>query len=59
MAKKVIKQKTKSAGGLFIPAGVLIGLGFGFLYNNIPAGLFLGLGLGFIAFAIFEILRKN
>ncbi len=38
--------------GVAIPAGVLIGLGVGFLINNIPAGLFLGLGGGFLVMMI-------
>jgi hypothetical protein len=60
MAKQ--KSKIKPEGGsegLFIPAGVLLGMGAGFLYNNIPAGLFIGLGLGFIVFAILRVIRKK
>ncbi|MFC1902344.1 hypothetical protein ACFLX3_05425 [Chloroflexota bacterium] len=38
--------------GVAIPAGVLIGLGVGFLINNVPAGLFLGLGGGFLVMMI-------
>jgi hypothetical protein len=44
-------QKDKAAG-LFIPAGLLIGLGLGFFFGNIPAFLFLGLGIGFLFFAM-------
>ncbi len=46
-------------GALFIPAGVLTGMGIGFLIGNIPGGLFTGLGIGFALFAIAEILRKK
>lgn len=49
------KGEYDSEGALFIPAGVLGGLGFGFVFNNIPAGLFLGLGLGFALFALVEL----
>lgn len=52
--KKEIKEDD-SPGGLFIPAGVLGGLGFGFLFNELVAGLFIGLGVGFTLFAIYEI----
>ena len=38
--------------GVAIPAGVLTGLGVGFLINNISAGLFLGLGGGFLIMMI-------
>jgi hypothetical protein len=50
------EKKDKSPGALFIPAGVLTGMGLGFLFENLPAGLFLGLGIGFIFFAITEII---
>lgn len=58
--KKVDKKKKQEddAEGFFIPAGVLLGIGFGFLYGNVPAGLFIGLGLGFVAFAISNIILK-
>ncbi len=56
--KKEISEDDDSPGGLFIPAGVLAGLGFGFLYNEIVAGLFIGLGIGFLLFATYEILRS-
>ena len=48
-----------SPGGLFIPAGVLTGLGLGFLLNDLVAWLFIGLGVGFALFAIYEIIRAN
>jgi len=38
--------------GVAIPAGVLIGMGIGFLIDNIAAGLFLGLGGGFLVMFI-------
>ena len=38
--------------GVAIPAGVLIGMGIGFLIDNVPAGLFLGLGGGFLVMFI-------
>ncbi|VVB77597.1 Uncharacterised protein [uncultured archaeon] len=60
MAKKETRnEKKKSPGGLFVPAGVLIGLGLGFLMNNVTAYLFLGLGAGFLVWAIYEIARKK
>jgi hypothetical protein len=53
------KNKKDNPEALFIPAGVLTGMGFGFLYNNLVAGLFIGLGAGFIMFAILSFVRKN
>jgi len=55
----VAKKKMDNPAGLFIPAGVLSGMGIGFLIDNIPAGLFLGLGAGFIAFAVVSIVKKK
>ena len=51
MAKEDKKTK-KSNAGLAIPAGIFIGMGIGFLFDNIPAGLFLGLGCGFLVLLI-------
>jgi len=45
-------RKRDNPGGLFIPAGLLTGMGIGFIFDNIPAGMFVGLGLGFVVFAI-------
>lgn len=51
-------KKEKDAAGLFIPGGLLLGMGIGFLVGNIAAGMFVGLGLGFIAFAIVSTSKK-
>lgn len=45
-------------GALFIPAGLFLGLGSGFVWNNIPAGLMIGLGLGFLGYAIVAAVKK-
>jgi hypothetical protein len=55
--KKEEKKKTKDPEALFIPAGVLLGMGFGFLYNDLVAGLFIGLGIGFLVFAIISVIK--
>ncbi len=46
------QKKHWNITGVAIPAGVLIGLGIGFLVDNIPAGIFLGLGSGFLIMMI-------
>lgn len=46
-------------GGLFIPGGLLTGMGVGFLVDNIAAGMFIGLGLGFILFAVSLFVRPG
>ena len=42
------QKKNWGITGVAIPAGLLIGLGVGFITGNIAAGLFLGLGGGFL-----------
>lgn len=54
--KKEVRRK--SVAGLAIPAGIFIGMGFGFLYENISAGLFIGLGFGFLLFLIILLMGK-
>ena len=41
------EKKQWSITGVAIPAGVLIGLGIGFLVDNIVPGILIGLGIGF------------
>lgn len=52
-------KKDDDPEALFIPAGVLTGMGFGFLFGNIVAGLFLGLGFGFIVFAFLAVMKRS
>lgn len=47
-----MKNKKEERSGLFIPAGLFLGLGFGFLLGNLVAWLFIGLAAGFIGMAI-------
>jgi len=41
-----------SISGLFIPAGLFIGMGVGWAMGHFVQGLFIGLGAGFLAMAI-------
>jgi hypothetical protein len=38
--------------GVAIPAGLFVGMGIGFLVDNIAAGIFIGLGSGFLIMLI-------
>ena len=64
MAKKktvLISKKTedkKEGGALFIPAGLFLGFGYGFMTGNIPAGLFGGMGLGFLLYGLVTVFKK-
>lgn len=51
--------KEDKPGALFIPGGVLLGMGVGFAVGNLPAGLFIGLGLGFFLFAFSLLMDKG
>lgn len=60
--KKQVSKKEKhkeEMGGLFIPAGLFVGMGLGFLFNQLVAGMFIGLGVGFLFFAIASLFSKK
>lgn len=48
-------MKKDSPSGVFVPAGLLIGMGVGFLTGYFLAGLFIGLGSGLLVMAIVEL----
>ena len=52
-------DKKDNPGGLFIPAGVLTGMGVGFLTENLLAGMFIGLGVGFALFAVISVIKDQ
>jgi len=45
-------KKKKNVGGLFVPAGLFIGMGIGWALGFLVQGLFIGLGAGFLVFAV-------
>ena len=57
MKKKAKKQKEDNSG-LFIPAGLFIGMGIGFMTGNLVSWLFIGLGAGFVGMGIARALKK-
>ena len=50
-------KKDKGISGLAIPAGLFIGMGVGFLIDELVAGLFIGLGVGFLIMLIVRAMR--
>jgi hypothetical protein len=52
MQSEESKKSRKGVSGLAIPAGIFIGLGIGFLIDNLVSGLLLGLGGGFLVMLI-------
>ncbi|MCK5234342.1 MAG: hypothetical protein KAJ88_00730 [Candidatus Aenigmarchaeota archaeon] len=57
--KKFKKQNDDDRSGLFIPAGLFIGMGIGFIIEQLIGGMFLGLGLGFLGMAITKTKKKQ
>jgi len=53
------KKKGDEKGALFIPAGLFVGMGLGFLYDKFVEGMFIGLGVGFLLFALVQALNKK
>lgn len=59
MAKEEKKSKWKTAGGLFIPAGLFIGMGIGWAMDHLIPGLFIGLGGGFLLYGIATLMARD
>ena len=61
MEEQEIKEKKDKGGvgGLFIPAGLFIGMGIGFLTDKLVAGMYIGLGIGFALFAISLLAKRK
>ncbi len=59
MAEEIMDSKRRGASGIFIPAGLLIGMGVGFATDNLVPGLFIGLGAGFLLFALVMVLMRD
>ncbi len=58
-AKKSAEKREENNGALFIPAGILTGIGVGFALNNIAAGTMIGLGVGFTIFALISVVTRK
>jgi hypothetical protein len=46
--------KKENSRGILIPAGIFLGMGIGFLTDNLVAWMFIGMGAGFAAFFWFS-----
>jgi hypothetical protein len=49
-------KKRKGVTGLAIVAGLFIGMGVGFLVDQVTAGLFIGLGSGFLGMIVLRLI---
>jgi len=61
MDEQEVKERKDKRGitALFIPGGLFIGMGIGFLTGNLVPGMYIGLGSGFVLFVISFLLIKK
>lgn len=52
-------KKKEDKSGLFIPAGLFLGMGLGFLLGNFIAWFFIGFAAGFVGMAIAKYSEKS
>ena len=45
-------KKRWEVSGVFVPAGLFIGMGLGLLFGHMVVGLFVGLGAGLLVMAL-------
>lgn len=50
--ENVQPKKGWEASGVLVPAGLLIGMGIGWVFGHLVAGLFIGLGAGLLLMAL-------
>ncbi|CAM3807181.1 hypothetical protein [Alkalicoccus chagannorensis] len=43
--------------GLFIPAGLFIGMGIGLVFDAPDVGLFIGMGVGFLLMPVYKLVQ--
>ncbi len=53
------KAHHHDSSGIFVPAGLFLGMGIGYLTNNFIAWLFIGLGVGFVVMALTRFVKKK
>ena len=59
MAEETKKSKRKDYAGIFIPAGLFIGMGIGFATDSFISWMFIGLGAGFLLFALVLVFMRD
>lgn len=53
MAKRKKREKDYESGGVGFVGSVMLGIGAGFLFDELLAGFFIGVGAGFVVLAHF------
>jgi len=59
MIEETKESKRKAFVGVFIPAGLFIGMGIGFATDSFVPWMFIGLGAGFLLFALVMVLVRD
>jgi F0F1-type ATP synthase assembly protein I len=57
--RKKADDRMKKAAGIFIPAGIFLGMGIGWIFDYLVQGLFIGLGAGFLGLAIVTFMGRK
>ncbi len=52
-------KEDSNPGAIFVPAGIIGGMGVGIALGNTAAGLFIGMGIGFALMAITMLATKQ
>ncbi|UCH42691.1 MAG: hypothetical protein JSW16_07760 [Dehalococcoidales bacterium] len=58
-SKEPKKDKWRTAGGLFIPAGLFMGIGLGWALGYLVQGLLIGMGAGFLLFGLAMLVARD
>ncbi|MBI5357239.1 hypothetical protein HZB74_00065 [Candidatus Saccharibacteria bacterium] len=53
MAKRKARERDYESGGVGFVGSILLGAGFGVLFDEVIAGILLGIGAGFLVMAHF------
>jgi len=52
-------KKAWETSGVLVPAGLLIGMGIGWIFGHLVPGLFIGLGAGMLAMAVLQLFLRR
>lgn len=49
------RKRRTEISGVLVPAGLLIGMGIGWLFDHLVEGLLIGLGVGLLLMAVLQL----
>ena len=59
MSEEKKRDRRYTAGGLFIPAGLFIGMGIGWALDYLVQGVIVGLGVGLLLFGVVMLMGRD